>query len=158
MALLGVITSSALAAPAAPRGLCRADETAYFECRTPRARLIALCGKAPQALQYRYGRSAAAIELQFPDNAADGASRMLYAHYSRYQVERVEVRFDNAGTGYTVFDYSEGRRRSAGVRVVTAQGKEQLVACAGRITSRLGELEGLLPCDVDNALNLGGCR
>jgi hypothetical protein len=143
---------------AAAAGLCSVDEITYLSCTTARMRQLSLCGKAPQALQYRYGRSAQAIELRFPDNAADGAAQMLYAHYSRYQTERLEVRFDNHGTGYTLFEYLEGRRRSAGVRVVTAEGREQMVACASRIVSRLGELEGRLPCDVDNALNLGGCR
>jgi hypothetical protein len=146
------------ASGAAAAGLCAADETTYLSCTTARKRQLSLCGKAPQALQYRYGRSGSAIELKYPDSVADGAAQMLYAHYSRYQTERVEVRFDNQGTGYTLFEYLEGRRRSAGVRVVTVEGREQVVACAGRIVSRLGELEGLLPCDADNALNLGGCR
>ncbi len=137
-------------------GLCAADEVSYFACRTARDRRIALCGKSPQAVQYRYGRSGA-IELQFPERAADAAEQMLYAHYGRYQTDRVELRFTNGGVEYVLFEYTEGKRRNAGVRV-TAGAQERVVACAGRIDSRLGELEGVLPCDADNALNLGACR
>ena len=39
-----------------------------------------------------------------------------------------------------------------------AGAKERVIACAGRVDSRLGELEGALPCDAENALNLGACR
>ena len=150
-----VLPASA-AEPAAP-GLCAKDEVSYFACRTARDRRIALCGKSPQTVQYRYGRSAA-VELQFPERAADASSQMLYSHYSRYQTERVELRFTNGGVEYVLFEYQEGRRRSAGVRVTAPGAKERVIACAGRVDSRLGELEGVLPCDADNALNLGSCR
>ena len=137
-------------------GLCAADEVSYFACRTARDRRIALCGKSPQAVQYRYRRSAA-VELQFPERAADAATQMLYSHYGRYQTDRVELRFTNGGVEYVLFDYMEGQRHSAGVRV-TADAKERVIACVGRIESQLGELEGVLPCDADSALNLGACR
>ena len=145
-----------LAAERVAPGLCAADEVSYFACRTERDRRIALCGKSPQAVQYRYGRNGA-VELQFPERAADAATQMLYAHYGRYQTDRVELRFTNGGVEYVLFEYLEGKSRSAGVRV-TAGGKERVIACAGRVDSRLGELEGALPCDADSALNLGSCR
>jgi len=140
----------------AAAGLCVGGEVSYFACRTARDRRIALCGQAPQAVQYRYGRSGA-VELQFPERAADASTQMLYSHYGRYQTERVELRFTNGGVDYVLFEYLEGKRRSAGVRVM-AGAKERVIACAGRVDSRLGELEGALPCDADNALNLGTCR
>ena len=80
----------------AAAGLCAAGEVSYFACRTARDRRIALCGQAPQAVQYRYGRSGA-VELQFPERAADASTQMLYSHYGRYQTERVELRFTNGG-------------------------------------------------------------
>lgn len=82
---------------------------------------------------------------------------MVYAHYARFQTDRVEVRFENQGSEYVLFDYSEGRTRRAGVRVTTADDKEREFACAGRITSRLGELRNVLRCDADSALNGGKC-
>jgi hypothetical protein len=140
-----------------PNGLCTAQETAWFSCTTSRQRWIGLCGNAPRELQYRFGRPGV-IELQFPDNPADGIHRMVFAHYARYQTDRVEVRFDNQRTDYVLFDYSEGGVRRAGVRVTTADTKEREFSCVGRITSRLGELRNMLKCDADNALNGGKCQ
>ena len=53
--------------------------------------------------------------------------------------------------------YTEGGKRSAGVRVVTAAGKEVDIACGNQVQSRLGKLEGVLECDADNALSMGAC-
>ena len=155
--LCALAVQPASAAERVAPGLCTADEVSYFACRTARDRRIALCGTSPQALQYRYGRSGA-VELQFPEHTADAAARMLYSHYGRYQTELVELRFTNGGVEYVLFEHIEGQRRSAGVRVTSPGAKDRVVACAGRIDSRLGELEGALACDADNALNLGACR
>jgi len=141
---------------AGPPGLCAVDETVYFSCATGRTRWISLCGAAPGALQYRFGRSKA-VELQYPERAAEGASRMLFAQYGRHQVERLEVRFENHGADYVLFDYQEGAQRNAGVRVTTSDGKERELACTGPVASRLGELKGVLRCDADSALNGGTC-
>ena len=155
--LCALAVQPASAAERVAAGLCAVDEVSYFACRTARDRRIALCGKSPQAVQYRYGRSGA-VELQFPERVADAATQMLYSHYGRYQTELVELRFSNGGVEYVLFEHIEGQRRSAGVRVTAAGAKERVVACVGRIDSRLGELEGVLTCDADNALNLGACR
>ena len=157
MLLCAVAVQPVVAAESAAAGLCAADEVSYFSCRTARDRHIALCGKSPQAVQYRYGRSGA-VEMRFPERADDAPKSMLYAHYGRYQTELVELRFINGEVEYVLFERIEGRRRSAGVRVTAPGTKARVVACTGRIDSRLGELEGGLPCDVDNALNLGTCR
>jgi hypothetical protein len=141
--------------PAAP-GLCGAQETAFFACPVARGRFIGLCGSTAKALQYRFGR-VGAVELQLPDSAAAGADRMLFAHYSRYQTDRVEVRFENQGSEYLIFDYVEDGRRRAGVRVTMPDAKEREIACTGRATSRLVELESVLKCDADSALNGGKC-
>jgi hypothetical protein len=153
VAAVAMPSRDAVAAPS----LCAAQETAYFSCATARQRIASLCGTAPQSLQYRFGRPGA-IELAFPEDPSEGGAKMLYAHYSRYRTNRVELRFENAGFEYTLFDYREGARRHAGVRVLGAGGKERLVHCTGRVDSRLGELEGVLPCDAESALNLGACR
>jgi hypothetical protein len=67
------------------------------------------------------------------------------------------VTFSTGGASYAVFDYTENGRRSAGVQVTLASGKELTIACKAAITSRLDALKSLLPCDTDNALNLGAC-
>lgn len=155
--LLALCAAPVTANGPAVLGLCAAHEATQFACPMARGRWIGLCGTPPKALQYRFGR-ADAVELQFPDDAAKGAEQMLFAHYSRYQTERFEVRFENRGSEYVVFDYMEAGRRRAGVRVTTEGAKERELACIGRVTGRLGALEGVLKCDADNALNGGACR
>jgi hypothetical protein len=151
-----MLAPSADANGPASSGLCTAQETAWLSCITSRQRWIGLCGNSPRALQYRFGRPGA-LELQVPDDPADGVRRMLFAHYARYQTDRVEVRFENQGTDYVLFDHSEAGVRRAGVRVVTADAKERELVCVGPIASRLGELRKTLKCDADNALNGGKC-
>ena len=138
-------------------GLCTAHETSYFACRSARARWIGLCGTPGKALQYRFG-AVDAVELQYPETAAQGFDHMLFAHYGRYQTDRVEVRFENQGSEYVVFDHHENGRRVAGVRVTAAGAKETEIVCVGRVTSRLVELTNLLKCDAESALNGGACR
>ena len=94
------------------------------------------------------------IALAYP---AAGRPDFRYAHYFRAGVDRTEVSFRNDDADYAVFDYTEGRQRSAGVRVLTASGREKTFACRGTVHSRLGALEAVLPCDPDSALNLGSC-
>lgn len=145
----------AAAVPQAPGGLCAEREDIYFSCQTSLGRWIALCGTANDKIQYRFGR-AGRIELAFP--GADGGRHVFrYAHYFRAGVDRMEVLFRNGGFDYAVFDYSERGSRTAGVRVAGDSGKEREFTCRGGIRSRLAELEGVLPCDQDNALNLGSC-
>jgi hypothetical protein len=159
MSALLCIASGALplAADAAPSAPCAASETTYFSCPVTRGRSVALCGAADQSVRYRFGRPGA-IELQYPQEASGSAGQMFYAHYSRYQTDRFEVRFNNQGTEYVVFDYHEDGRHRAGVRVTGADAKEREVICTGRIASRIGELKDRLPCDADSALNGGACR
>ena len=152
----GLISGSVAAAPPqASGGLCAEREDIYFSCQTSLGRWIALCGTANDKIQYRFGR-AGRIELAFP--GADGGRQVFrYAHYFRAGVDRMEVLFRNGGFDYAVFDYNERGSRTAGVRVAGDSGKEREFKCRGGIRSRLAELEGVLPCDQDNALNLGSC-
>ena len=158
-ALLAALVGLALAGPAAaggpsrPEGLCAAAETAWFSCRSASGAWIALCEGAERGLQYRFGRPGQ-IALAYP---AAGRPDFRYAHYFRAGVDRTEVSFRNGDADYAVFDYTEGRQRSAGVRVLTARGQEKTFACRGPVHSRLGALEAVLPCDPDSALNLGSC-
>jgi hypothetical protein len=136
--------------------LCHAQEASYFSCETNRHKTISLCGVLPASLQYRYG-SAARMELQFPDAAAQGTEQLRYAHYSRFQTDRAEVTFSLADADYAVFDYTEDGKRSAGVHVATADGVAHEIRCVGPIHGRLNSLDRRLPCDDDSALNGGQC-
>jgi hypothetical protein len=147
--------NSAMADGSPVFGLCHANEGALFSCPTSRARWISLCGTG-KSLQYRFGR-VGAVELVFPTNAESGPQTMFFADYRRPRVERAEVRFENQGTEYAIFDYQEEGKRLAGVRVTVAGGQELDVRCAGPVRGRLLELKPLLRCDPDNALNGGRC-
>jgi hypothetical protein len=154
--LLSLVSSCAYSVQPASGSLCHAPETTYFSCRTTRHTMVSLCGTLPSNLQYRYGKGAQ-VELQFPDDPATGARQLGYAHYSRFQVERTEVTFSHVDADYAVFDYTENDRRSAGVHVTTADGRESEVRCTGPVQGQLAPLGKSLRCDSDNALNGGQC-
>ena len=137
-------------------GLCHAGEQTYFSCPTKRHKTISLCGSLPATLQYRYGKPPA-VELAFPDDAAQGTRQLATAHYARYQTDRTEVTFSRNGVDYALFDYTEGGHRTAGVRVTTPDGTDHEVDCAGAIRGELGTPAKSLQCDTDNALNGGAC-
>jgi len=158
--LLGLLlVTSALAAPAqAPAGaqalgssLCEQPEESYFSCCARNGKLIELCGG--KTVEYRFGKPGK-IELLYPK--APGDAPMRFAHYARPLTDRVEISFSTGGADYRVFDYSEGKKHTAGVRS-TVGNKEVTIACKGPIVSRLAALRKVLPCDTDSALNLGSC-
>lgn len=143
-------------APAAANSLCEASQTTCFSCQTQRHKTISLCGALPFALQYRYGQPGK-VELAFPEDATSGARQFAFAHYSRHQTERGEVTFSHGNADYTVFDYTEDGRRSAGVQVAAADGNAAEIPCAGPIHGALAPLKKSLRCDPDSALNGGPC-
>lgn len=159
---VGFVVALALApmagtASSAPTvGLCVAPETSFFACQTAKRKWVSLCGVLPGSLQYRFGREYGA-EFRYPEDAAAGAARFRFAHYSRFRTERREVTFSSEGVEYAVFDYTEERTRRAGVRVMMPDGKEYEFVCSGQITSRLHVLDEVLRCDTDSALNGGLC-
>lgn len=144
------------AMPAHAEGQCLARETLYFSCSTAQHKAVSLCGNVPSTLQYRYGKPPH-VELAFPDNPADGARQLFYAHYGRFQTERSEVTFSHAGVDYAVFDYTEHGKRNAGVHITMPDGSEHEVHCTSSIKGRLSVLAKSLRCDADNALNGGNC-
>jgi hypothetical protein len=153
--LLVALVSVAVPRSAASGGasaLCDQPQENYFSCRTRDDKLIELCGG--KTVEYRFGKPAK-IELVYPKSPDDAPLR--FAHYSRPVTDRIEISFSTGGVHYSVFDYSEGRKHTAGVRATKAGGKEVTIACKGPIVSRLGALRKVLPCDTDSALNLGGC-
>ena len=97
------------------------------------------------------------MELAYPLHPADGTKKLLFAHYSRYQVSRSEVTFSHAGNDYAVFDYLAHGQRHAGLHLTLPDGSEHEVHCTGPISGRLNALRGSLHCDPDSALNGGSC-
>jgi hypothetical protein len=159
LALAAASFAIAVAAPladAAPASLCGANETAYFECAMPHGKTLAVCGKLPERLQYRFGRPGA-IELAYPATESDGPSAFQIARYHRYRTERVALRFEREGASYAVFDEQEEGRGRGGVHVRTNDARARDLLCVGPVKSRLSELVGVVPCDRDSALNGGRC-
>ena len=155
MALV-VASATPLAAAAAPASLCAGEETAYFECTIASGKLLAICGTLPERLQYRFGRPGA-VELAYPAVAEEGPKALLLARYHRYRTDRVALRFEREGVSYTVFDDQEEGRRRGGVEVKAADARVHELACTGQVTSRLGELIGVVACDRESALAGGSC-
>lgn len=153
-----LLSASSLASDGADAGgLCQPKETTYFQCSVAKGRSINLCGSSDGAVQYRFGRKRA-VELAFPADAREGAQAMRYAHYFRAHTDRHEIRFENQGFEYVLFDYQEGARRRSGVRVIGGDGKgERDVTCTGAVQSRLSALKRVLVCDAESALNGGRC-
>ena len=137
-------------------GLCGKKESVFFSCLTVKGRWINLCGDALGHLQYRYG-GFGKIELLYPENTAQSINQFQFAHYARFQTDRIEVEFKNQGVSYAVFDYTEQNQRRAGVRVMKPDGHSSEVVCSSKIISQLIDLERILHCDADNALNGGEC-
>jgi len=143
--------------------LCRGEEQIFFSCPVAAsAKIVSLCGsKTIDArrgyLQYRFGRGGA-LELQYPRERANTQRVFRYAHYFRAQVDRTEITFDNQDFRYVVFDYYEGDVRpgikEAGVRVTRHRSEQETVLkCSDNPISRLGNLESIIPRDMDNPLN-----
>jgi hypothetical protein len=141
--------------PAKAQSLCLPRETSYFSCRVVNNKWIALCGGPDGSIQYRFGTHLH-LELQFPPDAS-AKQALRFAHYFRYRTDRIEVTFSLGAVTYVIFQYYEGSKRSAGVRVVLESGREAVKTCLSEKQSRLSDLKALLPCDTDNALNMGEC-
>ncbi len=141
---------------------CARTETVAFSCSLAAGKVVSMCLAKPsvtgtEALSYRFG-GLGAPELVFPESSSGSLGRFRYAHYYRYQVDRTELSFSNAGAEYSVFDYYDGEERqkyARGVRVST-NGKDHELLCKGAVVSNLGQLEALVPCDAESAL--GSCR
>ena len=151
---LGLIAANADATSA----LCTSAETTFFSCETRQHKTIALCGGSNQALQYRFG-TPQRVELRYPSQGPGNAAVFAYANYFRPLTTRTEVTFRNENSSYTVFDYREDDgKRYAGVQASFANGAKDIqLLCAGSTRSRLWQLQDVVPCDADNALNFGGC-
>ncbi len=143
-------------AHAAPTSLCALGEKVHFSCQVGKAKTVSVCGSDAQHLQYRFGVPQQ-IELSYPTQAKHLASGFRLAHYARFQVDRIELSFDNKGHAFVVFDYTESGVQHAGVRVTDPKGKTQERRCITEPIDRLLQLEGRVPCDEDNALNMGHC-
>jgi hypothetical protein len=149
--------------------LCRQGEEVFFSCPVKDGtRIVSLCGSQRLTmqegyLQYRFGRPGK-LELEHPKRRQEAQDTFRYAHYSRYQVDRVAVSFQRGGFTYTLFDSYEGDAsppaRHQGVQVTPsgARRKEMTLACRGAAVGNLYSLSSILPCDRDDPLNMGECR
>lgn len=153
-----LVLAMASASGAHAGGLCTASETTYFTCETRQKKSVSICG-TPSSLQYRFGRPGA-VELEFPQDAAQGPGKLLYAHHFRAAADRTEVSFSSGSTTYAVFEYAEASRRRAGVRVeaggqgggagVRRAGAQQVRGPRGQDSVRARERADLGPVPVSS--------
>ena len=155
--------------PAMGASLCGSDEEVFFDCPLKgSAKRVSLCGSRPLTsdsgyLQYRFGRPGA-IELEFPRERAGSPRQFQLTHYIRPQVDRSELAFSNGGYRYALYDDYDGEqkpaRRERGISVTGPgdTGKTVDLVCGNVSASRLAALATVVPCDPDNALNMGGCE
>lgn len=162
--ILLFVPAFALAAPALPGasagtvgaarneasqgGLCAADETILFQCRTGR-RLVSVCGSRAPApgTRYLFGNPGR-VEYVSPGSAAFSWSQ------SNEGGDRLEIRFSDAGRDHVVYSHAPVTGASAdgrmapysvdGVRI--SQGGRTLVdrRCAGE-ASRHGRVQDFMP-------------
>ena len=149
--------------------LCRQGEDVLFSCPVKdRTTIVSLCGSKHLTgqqgyLQYRFGRKGH-IELEFPAQRQGTQKMFRYAHYSRYQVNRVAVSFRKGAYTYALFDGYEGdtlpktHYQGVQVRPSGAARKEVTLMCRGPALGNLSSLSSILPCDKDDPLNMGECR
>ena len=137
---------------------CAPDETIAFSCSVSASKVVSVClvegsNRGPFAVSYRFG-PLGTPELVFPSSAIGSARKFRYAHYFRYQVDRTELSFSNAGADYTVFDYFDGKDAPTFTRGinVSVNGKERELRCKGAVVSHLTELQSVVPCDAESAL------
>jgi hypothetical protein len=121
-------------APPAPQTLCAGAETAMFSCSVLSGKVVSLCASPDLSrdtgyLQYRYGRNAENIELEFPRSThrGDGTFKYMQQYFGkggttalafwvgpfRYSVFRTTSAFGFNGAGIIV---SKDNRRVAYMR------------------------------------------
>lgn len=141
---------------------CTAQELTVFSCGLARsAKVVSLCASKPLSgprghLTFSFGLPGQ-VELAFPPSAVGSFQQFRHAHYGRFQTSRTEVSFTVGGYNYTLFDYHDAletpqRVRGLSVGTANSNGPDTQRLCGRNATSRLNLLEGLLPCDADNAL------
>ncbi len=112
-------------------------------------------------LYYRFG-APSKIELEYPTKPHGAAREFKHVSYTRSMVSRTEVTFEIGNYSYGVIDYYEedmGKpMRMQGVRITLGGNNpvEIVRDCKGKVTSKLHQLEGKVPCDDESAL--GQCK
>ena len=141
---------------------CSPQEQVVFSCAIKKSpKVVSVCASSNLSssegtIAYRFG-ILGKPEFQFPPRTDGSVKSFRFAHYSRYQVERAELSFDSGNFSYTIFDYYEGEEKPPymrGVRVSPkdGKGKDIELQCSGKVISSLTKVEGVVPCDKENAL------
>jgi hypothetical protein len=153
----------------AVRTVCAAEEEALFICETNRKdKYLAICaveeevGKRWSAVQYRFGPEDRA-ELVYPEDASQGASKILFSHVTEGTVYKVSIRFQSGGFTYRVESLGDSASDpvgdgAAGVTVTDASGKKVAqIACIERPTMFAPYLQRALACDLENPYGKAAC-
>lgn len=170
LVLVAIALSAAVNADAqSVRTVCDPEEQPLFICETNRKdKYVAICatevevGKRWSAIQYRYGPEDRA-ELVYPQDAREGASKLLFSHIERGTIYLVSIRFKSGGYTYQVESAGDSAsdpigNGAAGVTVTDANGKTVAdIACIERPTLFAPYLQMALACDLENPHGKAAC-
>jgi len=146
--------------------LCTSDEAVLFSCDVKDGKKVSLCASQPISasqgyLQYRFGKGGA-VELQYPADLHESQKKFAYSHYSRYQVSRTVVSFENGGYKYSITNDYEGdmpgekSTKIQGVEVSKGE-KATMLACKRDAINKMSALESVIPCDRDDPVSGADC-
>lgn len=158
--LVLALTCISVSALAGAPSHCITLEQVIYSCKIKNSqKVVSLCASKDLSaksgyLQYRFGHLGK-VELEFPDERKNSQTQFRYAHYFRFQIDRTEVSFKNAGYEYALYSYYDGEEKppksEAGVRV-----NKTMLPCGGDVADNLLNLKDVVRCDEDNSL--GGCE
>lgn len=159
--LLVVIALVAINSQAAVPSHCAAEEMPLFSCQIEKsAKVVSVCASRPlsetSSLAYRFGKPGH-IELEYPETSENSLSKFRFAHYFRYQTDRITLSFNIGNYQYTVFDYYEGEEQPPyrrGIDVYDTRQDKQVVSliCRDEVITTIRDLNKLVPCDTESAL------
>ncbi len=163
--LLVVTALVAINSHAAIPSHCATEEITLFSCQIEKsAKVVSVCASQPlsatSSLAYRFGKPGN-IELEYPGTSEHSLSKFRFAHYFRYQTERITLSFNVGNYQYTVFDYYEGEEEPSygrGVVVDDTRHDKEVVSlmCRDEVITTIRDLNELVPCDKESAL--ANCR
>lgn len=117
-----------------------------------------------QSIYYEF-MTPVGVQLSYPENPADGRTKLFFHHYFRKQLYHARIRFENAGDTYQAYfddnpprtDPDEITGPSAGVRILKNGKTVSDIACGERPSSYFEEVRRATACDVANPLGEKAC-
>jgi len=146
---------------------CKSQENTVFSCKIQKSRkVVSLCATTRMvndkmktvALQYRFGKTNTARELEFPLSETDSLELFKLYQYFGSQIFSTTISFSIGEFDYAINDSEEQRMPSfhmADVTVVSRITNKQLdLRCEMKsVYSDWGIISGVVPCDDGATMN-----